>query len=871
MKYILRRSRADRSSQAVTPNENNKTKKQIYLTKGNIIMAKIQHIASVKEEFSSTNCKIWFCAHPDDYPLYRESITNDLFGAIDCSVYYDEEPHADYDEQELLSNLHFMNLFVIPVTARLLTEPNRALNVEFKYAMENGIRVLPLIQEPGDLVNTFNEVCGALHCLNAFGKDKENGTYKENLQKYLNKAFAHDFLNKKIFDEFDASIFLSYRKVDREYMLSLIHMIHEAEDCRDIAIWYDDFLTPGENFNTEIKKALDNSDAFVVAITPHILDKNEKGERNYVVAEEYPRAKNANKKILPIRMAPLSKKKLESGFRQHPMPEYVNAQNSGMLSQALKKALSSFHLGKKKETPHHAYLIGLAYLRGLNGELDRSRALSLIERSAESGYIPAIEQLISMYNNGDGVPVDFAKSLEWQRKLVEQRKREYRQKPMQGNLIMLSYSVFDLTKRIFKEEIRDELEKLLSLAEIFYMNHSSACMAKGIAARCCKELAQYHYDQLELGEQEKAEQYLLRALDLYEESIREEKQEIANFKDDTDEDYEDVEEDHVDPDTLHGLVQVYEIMSEKGIRRGSDDCTDYSMKASETLNQLVEITKNHYDPQFLATLQLRATKYQSYREQENTYQSHLDLCRSLVKKTPTVENKRDLITALCNMSNFRQRQSRHGTNEHLPSILQKGRAEIVAKNYGSDYMIASELDLLLDADALISEAFGLCEEVAEITGEASDLRAIANLCDLMGYNKKRLDEASKLDSNYMERFLIATQNSIACYGRAINALEKLVSITDLVSDYDLLAFTLDNRATQYYMIGGKDNHEKCLHDQLKLVDIYKTLHEKTGLVQYLKYADSSYSAISEIYELFGDTENATYFKGKISYDPESDE
>ena len=161
--------------------------------------------------------------------------------------------------------------FVMPVTARLLNEPNRALDVEFKYAIKNGISILPLLTEPG-LEETFNKVCGTLHCLRLF----EETAYLENLKKFLDEIFGKDFIDKRIHKEFDASIFLSYRKVDKEYLPSLIHKIHSSDSCRDVAIWYDDFLSPGEDFNLAIQKALRRSDVFLLAITPHLLDKNAK-------------------------------------------------------------------------------------------------------------------------------------------------------------------------------------------------------------------------------------------------------------------------------------------------------------------------------------------------------------------------------------------------------------------------------------------------------------------------------------------------------------------------------------------------------------------------------------------------------------------
>ena len=51
-----------------------------------------------------------------------------------------------------------------------------------------------------------------------------------------------------------------------------MRLIHKNEFCRDIAIWYDEFLTPGENFNDAIKEALQKSGLFVLTVTPNLVN-----------------------------------------------------------------------------------------------------------------------------------------------------------------------------------------------------------------------------------------------------------------------------------------------------------------------------------------------------------------------------------------------------------------------------------------------------------------------------------------------------------------------------------------------------------------------------------------------------------------------
>ena len=49
------------------------------------------------------------------------------------------------EEKYLESDLGQMNPFVIPVTSKLLTEPSRAMDSDFRYAKEKNIPVLPMV------------------------------------------------------------------------------------------------------------------------------------------------------------------------------------------------------------------------------------------------------------------------------------------------------------------------------------------------------------------------------------------------------------------------------------------------------------------------------------------------------------------------------------------------------------------------------------------------------------------------------------------------------------------------------------------------------------------------------------------------------
>jgi hypothetical protein len=186
---------------------------------------------------------------------------------------------------------------VVPVTFKLLTQPNRAMDVDIPYAMEKHIPILPLLMEPG-IDAFYAEKFGERQYLSPNSTDSTEVSYKEKLKKYLESVLVSGELAQRIRAAFDAYIFLSYRKKDRVHANELMRLIHSYPECRDIAIWFDEFLTPGESFRESIDKILGDCQLFTLLVTPNLLEEPE-GKPNFVMAEEYPAARRLEKDILP--------------------------------------------------------------------------------------------------------------------------------------------------------------------------------------------------------------------------------------------------------------------------------------------------------------------------------------------------------------------------------------------------------------------------------------------------------------------------------------------------------------------------------------------------------------------------------------------
>ena len=450
--------------------------------------------------------RVYFCCHKADFPLYFDAISDEILSYANCAIWFSDDIKV-FDE-EFMYDLSQMQLFIMPVTRRLLTENNDALDIEFKFAKENNIPVLPLMQET-QLEELFNDRCGSIQFLDKSNMDITAISYSEKLERYLNSILIGDELAEKIRAAFDAYIFLSYRKKDRKYAQELIKLIHQNDFCRDIAVWYDEFLVPGENFNGAIEAALKKSQLFVMAVTPNLVN-----EVNYVMTTEYPLAQKAEKLILPAMVVPTDIEQLKKTYKD--IPQCVNARYKIELSQALLDAVKRMALKENDKCPQHNFFIGLAYLSGVDVEVDHDRALRLIRSAAENGLKEAVEKLINMYTYEEGVKFNIKELVRWRKRLVFMLKSEYERDPdvykledylkayfELGNACLLS-TYCDLAKQ-YLEEMMHECKLLLDELEddrewiIAYRFYALANATYGNAT----------YD---LGEFDEAEFYLEKSI-----------------------------------------------------------------------------------------------------------------------------------------------------------------------------------------------------------------------------------------------------------------------------------------------------------------------------------------------------------------------
>ncbi len=374
----------------------------------------------IPEHITDRVPKVYFSCHKDDFNLCFKAISAEIAKGRNCAIFYDEDYEGARDEH-FYFDLSQMSLFVMPITTRLLTKPNRAIEEELAFAIEHKIPILPLMQESG-LEELYKQKFGDLQFLDKNSHELGAISYEEKLDKYLSSTLLNDETIKRIREEFDAQIFLSYRKKDRIHANRLMRLIHKNDFCRDIAIWYDEFLTPGENFNETIKTALDKSGLFVLAVTPNLVN-----EKNYVMTVEYPEAKKAGKIILPAELVKTDRALLSQKYEN--IPDCVDSDDENALTEALLNTAKKLVNDENDNSPEHNYLIGLAYLNGIDVEVDHARAREMIEFAANADYLEAIEKMIEMYTDGIGTERNYETAIQWHERKITLLQKRYNENP----------------------------------------------------------------------------------------------------------------------------------------------------------------------------------------------------------------------------------------------------------------------------------------------------------------------------------------------------------------------------------------------------------------------------------------------------------
>lgn len=434
---------------------------------GNII---IDFSYKVRGNFSPNGLqKVFFSFHPSDAEQ-MERISGDVLSLANCAIYYhtDSFSKEDIDLKDYELKLREMKLFVVIVTTNYLMNDSVSKNWEYGFAVKHNIPIIPIAVESEfeDFfvaeMNRIGDGYGDIQLLKSQVNDKTEISYRQKLFRDLGKILVDDKEIERIKKAFSSQIFLSYRKKDRKYANELMRTIHNIPSLRNVSIWYDEFLSSGEKWSSQIGDALTNSDVFLLMVTPSITEPD-----NYVIKEEYPTARKQNKKIISVRKAIKQSEALNQEEMNRLFPGlklFVDGNDAAELEDALHELADS-----GESNPEQDYLIGLAFFNGIDVERDNEKAVSLIVASAQKGLPEAVNKLAEMYWTGDGIAVNYENSILWRKKLIEIYGRQFTD--MKNPEEMLNYikALESLTSCLYElSAYRDSLrcgKRLASLME----------------------------------------------------------------------------------------------------------------------------------------------------------------------------------------------------------------------------------------------------------------------------------------------------------------------------------------------------------------------------------------------------------------------
>ena len=347
--------------------------------------------------------RVFLLGRREELPLALSRIPDLVLGVSNCVIYFEraEEPSGEQEMEDILPR---MQILIAAVTRAFLNQEAAYISRAMRIARAHHIPVLPLLLEEVD-EEAYARLFDKDHRLMLYGGyDETAKSLQDKLSSFFEAVLPGDDMRRRVRESFCGYAFFSYRKVDRRYVKPLISTLYRQKAMRRIAVWYDEQLLPGRSFENEILDTLDKSFLFVLQVTPSLLE-----EENYVRMVEFPEALKRDKLILPIEVSDVDGEELARLYEG--MPPVYDVLDGEQVESFLEQAVRECAPGAfSPMTPEEEYLLGLAYLDGIDVIVDRDFALTCLTRAAERGYAPSAEKLCVMYREGIGVKRDAEKT-----------------------------------------------------------------------------------------------------------------------------------------------------------------------------------------------------------------------------------------------------------------------------------------------------------------------------------------------------------------------------------------------------------------------------------------------------------------------------
>lgn len=104
---------------------------------------------------------------------------------------------------------------------------------------------------------------------------------------------------------------------------------------------------------------------------------------------------------------------------------WIEIDDEAAFHQAFQDAIQNIVRQEPANDPVHHFMIGLAFLDGIDVEINAEYGVELITKAAEAELPEAMEKLYDMFENGKYVALDYQKAQYWAEKVYRYNREQY--------------------------------------------------------------------------------------------------------------------------------------------------------------------------------------------------------------------------------------------------------------------------------------------------------------------------------------------------------------------------------------------------------------------------------------------------------------
>ena len=240
--------------------------------------------------------RIFISAHPADRYGLIERVAEAIERAEGCEAVYHPAPS---DKGPFLPE--GVDTLVVLASIKYFAWANSGYTSELQAAISAGIPVIPIaLEDRQNLTDLLNMRCGKVQFINAA---------RDGVDLALDALTARLSAAVRVVDESLPSVFISYRRADREAMLRLVETVKASPYADKINLWYDMVIEPGENYSLSILSEIRKCRLFILLVTPRILEPS-----NYVYRVEYKLARKLGKRMLSVEAERTDRRALDAMY-----------------------------------------------------------------------------------------------------------------------------------------------------------------------------------------------------------------------------------------------------------------------------------------------------------------------------------------------------------------------------------------------------------------------------------------------------------------------------------------------------------------------------------------------------------------------------